>query len=208
MKTRIGTLAVTVGAVLVAIAAFAAPADAQVNVCSGNNFATASGTSACDGSSSAITASATVQNSAKLILQEVFGSAASGLTVAFGNVDALCANTPGTNITCTAAGDNLSATWFGDIKFTARLGGLGSTTKAKLVGVRPAAGSIPTAQLLDGASGSAPATAYPVGSGSTDLKTTIGNGNTDVTRAIGVKVTTSDAAGSWSGTVAYSLVIE
>jgi hypothetical protein len=196
------------GAGLAVIALIAAtPAEAQVILCSNNAFATAPNTVACDGSASAVAATATVRNSAKLVLSEVFGAPASGLTVAFGNVDAHCASTPGSGIACSAAADNLSATWYGDITFTARLGGLG-TTKAKLIGVRPAAGTIPTAQLLDGASGGSPTTAYPVGSGSTTLRSTIGNGNTTVTRAIGLKVTTDDAAAAWSGNVAYSLVIE
>ena len=183
MKVRIAVLAASVG---LGVLALAGRADAQVNLCNGNNFATAAGTTACDGSGSAVTASASVRNSAKLTLEEIFGTAASGLTIAFGNVDALCASTPATGVTCAADTTNNTATWHGDIKFKARLGGLGATTKAKLVGVRPAAGSIPTAQLLDGTASTEPTTAYPVGSGSTTLKTTIGNGNTDLTRSIGV----------------------
>ena len=205
MKARIAVLAASVG---FGVLALTSHASAQVTLCNGNSFATSAGTTACDGSSSAVTASATVRNTAKLTLEEIFGSAASGLTVSFGNVDALCASTPATGVTCVPDTTNNTATWHGDIKFKARLGGLGSTTKAKLVGVRPSAGSIPTAQLLDGASSTEPTTAYPVGSGSTTLQTTIGNGNTDVTRSIGLKVLAADAAGSWSGTVSYSLVIE
>src|SRR6185436_536211 len=122
------TLALTLGFATLAFATFTGRADAQVNLCNGNNFATAAGTTACDGSSSAVTATATVRNSAKLTLEEIFGSAASGLTVAFGNIDAICAQTPGTGITCTPNVGAGTATWFGDIKFKARLGGLGSST--------------------------------------------------------------------------------
>jgi hypothetical protein len=205
MKARIALLAAALGLGTLAVVP---SADAQVSLCAGNNFATAANTVACDGSGSAVTASASVRNTARLTLEEIFGTAAGALTVGFGSVDALCAGTPGTGITCVPDTTNNTATWHGDIKFKARVGGLGATTKAKLIGVRPSAGSIPTAQLLDGASGAEPTTAYPVGSGSTTLKTTIGNGNTEVTRSIGVKVTADDAAGAWSGTVAYSLVIE
>jgi hypothetical protein len=205
MKARIALLGTALG---LGILAFVPNAEAQVNLCTGNNFATTANTTACDGSSSAVTASASVRNTARLTLEEIFGTAASGLTVGFGSVDALCAGTPATGITCVPDTTNNTATWHGDIKFNARVGGLGATTKAKLVGVRPTAGSIPTAQLLDGASGAEPTTAYPVGSTPTILKSTIGNGSTDVTRSIGVKVLAADAAGAWSGTVAYSLVIE
>ena len=62
---------------------------------------------------------------------------------------------------------------------------------------------------MDGTSGSNPATAYPVSpSTAADLQTGIAGGNTTVTRAFGLKVTNTDAAGAWSGNAAYSLVIE
>jgi len=208
MKTRIAALAVTFGAGLLAMAAFAGRADAQVTICSNTGFATAAGTTACDGSASPTTTTATVRTSAKLTLEEIFGSAASGLTVAFGNVDAYCLSTAGAGITCSADSGTNSATWYGDVKFNVKVSGIGAGT-AKLTGVRPAAGSIPSGQLLDGVSGSAPATAYPVSpSSAIDIKTAIGNGSTNVTRAFGVKVLSTDAAAAWSGNASYSVVIE
>ncbi|OGK99136.1 MAG: hypothetical protein A3E31_07615 [Candidatus Rokubacteria bacterium RIFCSPHIGHO2_12_FULL_73_22] len=205
---RLGTLATVLGVALLALAALAGRADAQVTICSNSGFATTSGTTACDGTASPITATATVRGTAKLTLEQVFGSAASGLTVAFGNVDAQCLSTPGAGITCAVDGSGNFATWYGDIQFSVRLTGVGSTT-AKLTGVRPAAGSIPAGQLMDGTSGSNPATAYPVSpSTAADLQTGIAGGNTTVTRAFGLQVTNTDAAGAWSGNAAYSLVIE
>ena len=208
MTLRIGTFAVILGAGLLALAALGGTAHAQVQVCSNTGFATTAGTTACNGAASPVTATATVRGGAKLVLEQVFGSAASGLTVGFGDVDAQCLATPGSGITCAVDGSGNFATWYGDIQFSVKLTGVGSTT-AKLTGVRPAAGSIPADQLLDGASGANPAAAYPVSpSTAADLKTGIGSGNTTVTRAFGLKVTNSDAAGAWSGNAVYSLVIE
>ena len=204
---RLATLAVVVGAGLLAFASFTGRADAQVTICSNSGFATAAGTTACDGTASPVTATATVRTSARLTLEQVFGSVASGLTVAFGNIDASCATAPVAGVTCTAD-TATSAIWYGDVQFSVKLTGVGAST-AKLTGVRPAAGSIPTGQLLDGASGAMPVTAYPVSpAAAADLRTAIGNGNTTVTRAFGLKVLAADAAAAWSGNAAYSLVIE
>ena len=208
MKPRMATFAVALGIGALALAGLANRADAQVTICSNSGFSTASGTTACNGTASPLTTTATVKTSAKLTLEQIFGSAASGLTVGFGNVDALCLSTPATGVSCSADTTNNTATWYGDIEFSVKLTGAGSST-AKLTGLRPAAGSIPSGQLLDGASGSAPATAYPVSpSTAADLKTGISNGKTTVTRALGVKVLASDAAASWSGNTSYSVVIE
>lgn len=205
---RLGTLAVVVGAGLLALTTFTGRADAQVTICSNSGFALAAGTTACDGTASPVTATATVRTSARLTLEQVFGSVASGLTVAFGNIDALCSAAPVAGVTCAADAPTTSAIWYGDLQFSVKLTGVGTST-AKLTGVRPTAGSIPTGQLLDGASGATPGTAYPVSpSTAADLRTAIGSGNTTITRAFGLKVLASDAAAAWSGNAAYSLVIE
>ncbi|HBH01875.1 MAG: hypothetical protein A2W08_17190 [Candidatus Rokubacteria bacterium RBG_16_73_20] len=208
MKLRFATLAVTLGAALLAVATLAGRADAQVQICNNTGFATTSGTTACNGTANPVTATATVRGGARLTLDQIFGSAASGLTVAFGDVDAQCLSTPGAGISCAVDGSGNFATWYGDIQFSVKLTGVGATT-AKLTGVRPAAGSIPAGQLMDGVSGGNPATAYPVSpSTAADLRTAIGSGNTTVTRAFGLRVLNADAAGAWSGNAVYSLVIE
>jgi hypothetical protein len=202
---RFTGLAAVLGTAAVAVALFATPAAAQQTICSGVGFATTTGTNACNTTANNVTATASVRNSAKLTLEQVFGSPAGGLTAAFGNIDAFCLTTPGAGILCSAGAS--SATWYGNLQFGVKLSGLGVTT-AKLTGVRPTAGSIPAGQLLDSAAG-VPATAYPVSpSAAIDLKTAMGNGNTTVTRVFGVQVQTSDAAASWSSDVQYSVVIE
>src|SRR5437762_9774915 len=102
MKPRFATLAVALGIGGLAFAGAASRADAQVTICSNTGFSTASGTTACNGTASPLTTTATVRTSAKLSLEQIFGSAASGLTVAFGNVDALCLTTPAAGVTCSA----------------------------------------------------------------------------------------------------------
>jgi hypothetical protein len=207
MKRLIG-LAVVAFTAVVAVAMFATPAVAQVDICSDKGFATASGTTACSGAANPLAATATVQTSAKLTLEQVFGAAAGGLTAAFGNVDAFCLTAPGAGITCAGDDANNRATWYGDIQFKVRLGGLGVTT-AKLVGVRPAAGSIPDGQLLDGTAGNEPSTAYPLSpAAAIDLQGSLGNGNNTVTRSIGVRVLSTNAAAAWSSNAQYSVVIE
>jgi hypothetical protein len=208
MKRLIGLAVVAVTAV-VAVAMFATPAAAQVQICSNTGYATASGTTACSGAASPVAASATVRTSAKLTLETVFGAAAGGLAAAFGNVDAFCLTAPGAGISCAADTVNNRATWYGDIGFSVKLSGLGVTT-AKLTGQRPAAaGTIPSGQLLDGASGAEPNTAYPISpAAAQDLTTGLGNGNNSVTRSIGVRVLNTDAAAAWSSNAQYSVVIE
>lgn len=208
MNRRSIKLSTVFGAGLLGLALYATPASAQVQVCSSTDFATAAGTTACNGSASPVSATATVRTSARLTLEQIFGAAAGGLTVAFGNIDAFCLTAPAAGVSCAADTTNNTATWYGDVQFKVRLGGIGIGT-AKLTGVRPSAGSVPAGQLLDGVSGAAPTTAYPVSpSTAIDLRTALANGNTTVTRAFGVKVTASDAAAAWSSNAQYSVVIE
>lgn len=196
------------GASVLGLAALATPANAQVQLCSNSNFSTAAGTTACNGSASPLAATASVRTSARLTLEQIFGSAAGGLAVGFGNVDAFCLSTPTAGVSCAADAATSSAVWYGDVQFKVKLGGTGSGT-AKLTGLRPSAGSVPSGQLLDGASGGTPATTYPVSpSTAIDLQAGIVTGTTTVTRAFGVKVLASDAAAAWSSNAQYSVVIE
>lgn len=206
MKTRYAVLGASLAAALLAVAALAGRAEAQVQICSNTGFATVAGTTACDGSASPVTTTATVRTSATLTLEQIFGAPAGALTIPFGNVDSACLSAPAAGVSCAAAA--ASATWYGDIQFGVRIGGIGGST-AKLTGVRPAAGTIPAGQLLDGAALAQPATAYPVSPAvPINLQTAIGNGTSSVTRSFGLQVTSGDAAGAWSGTTVYSLVIE
>jgi hypothetical protein len=78
-----------------------------------------------------------------------------------------------------------------------------------MMGVRQAGGSMPAGALLDGPSGSVPTVGYPVQpSTAITLVSSIGAGNTNVGRAIGVRVRPTDASGPWSTGVIYSLVVE
>ncbi len=208
MGRRFAVLAATAGIVALAVTGAVSRADAQQSICNGSAFATTSATVACDGTSTPVTATATVTTAATLTLAQIFGSSAAGLTVAFGNIDALCANTPGSNIHC-ASDSPTQATWYGDLQFTVNLSGTGLSS-ADLVGLRPAAlGTIPAAQLVDGAGGGEPATAYPVSPASPiTLRAGMTAGSTTVTRAFGLVVKASDVAGSWSGNATYSIVIE
>jgi len=208
MSSRFAFLTVTLVVGLLALGVLVGQADAQVPICNNRGFATTAGTTACDGTTNPVTVTANVGSGASLTLEQIFGSAASSLTVAFGNIDAQCLATPVAGVACIVDGSNNFATWYGDVQFSVKLTGVGATN-AKLTGLRPTAGTIPTGQLLDGASGSAPATPYPVSpSTAADLRTGIGAGNTPVTRSLGLRVNNTDASAPWSGNVVYSLVIE
>lgn len=207
MKRFIG-LAVVVFAAVVALGMVTTPAHAQVQICSNTNFATVSGTTACNGTASPVAASATVRTSAKLTLESVFGAVPGSLAAAFGTVDAFCLATPGAGISCAADTVNSTGTWYGDIAFKVRLSGVGVST-AKLTGVVATGGTIPSGQLFDGTNGVQPTTAYPVSpSAAIALKTAMANGTTTVTRGFGVMVKSTDAAASWSSNLQYSVVIE
>lgn len=201
---------VVVALIFFAVAFVAGSAEAQVGLCSGYNVSTSSGTTFCDGSGSALTASATVRNAVVLTLDEVFGSAATGLTASFGDVDALCAGVPASGISCAPDEANNTAVWYGALKFTVRMAGASGLTgpsTVRLTGIRNVAGTMPLGQLLDGPSGAAPATAYlpvvPI-----NLKAGIPNGRTVVMRSLGLKVSASDAPGTWSTTLVYDIVME
>jgi hypothetical protein len=206
MRRFIG-LAVVMFTAVVAVAMFATPAAAQVSICSNTGFATSAGTNACDGAGAPVTASATVRTSARLTLEQVFGANASSLDAPFGMIDAFCLSTPGSGITCAEDAANSRATWYGSLQFKVRLSGLGTST-ARLTGVRPSLGSIPAGQLLDGGAGSEPTTAYTESPTSISLQGALGNGTTTVTRSVGLRVLSTDAAGGWSGNAQYSVVIE
>lgn len=145
---------------------------------------------------------------ARLTFEQIFGTPAASLNVAFGNVDAQCISTPSAGVTCFADPAGAYATWYGNIQFRARVTGLGGGGSVRLVGQRQAGGSMPAGRLLDGTSG-VPATAYPVApAAALTLATAISVGNTLITRVIGVRALPSDAAGAWSTQVVYSLIIE
>ncbi|MBI2202831.1 MAG: hypothetical protein HYU41_03105 [Candidatus Rokubacteria bacterium] len=193
---------------LLLVVTFAHDAPAQQPVCSGAGFAVAPGVAACDGSGSPVTVSATVKTYARLSLEQVFGNPAASLQFAMGDIDASCVSSPIPGVTCMADYAQGAATWFGDVRFRVKLSGIGAT-RAKLVGVRPAAGTIPAGRLLDGAAGTTPTAPYPVAPATAaDLRTSIGSGDTVVTRSIGLKVLGTDPAGAWSGDTAFSLVLE
>lgn len=199
-----------VGLLLALAVAIAVPAHAraQVDLCGNQNVATASGTTIC--TAPALTATATVRSVVVLTLEEIFGAPATGLNVNFGDVDAHCAGVPATGMSCSAEGAADSAVWYGQVRFSVRMGGarglLGPVT-ARLTGARTVGGSIPLNRLLDGTDGSVPATPYrPVVS--INLKTGIPNGRTIVNRSIGLRVNATDATGVWSGNLVYNVVME
>jgi hypothetical protein len=198
--TFTGVLALALGGVL--------SAEAQTELCAGAGFAAAPGVRACDGGSRPVTVSATVRTYARLSLEEVFGSPSAGLRVAMGDIDATCVSPPPAGVTCVPDPAGGAATWFGDMRFRVKLSGIGAS-RAKLVGTRPVAGTIPIDRLLDGAAGTAPASPYPIAPGSgASLRNAIGNGDTVVTRSIGLRVLVADPAGAWSGDTVFSLVLE
>lgn len=207
MKTRIASIVFGIGAGLVALVAFTGRAEAQVQICSNLGFALAPpGLTICNGAGNPVTVTANIRTSASLTLEQVFGAPASSLTVAFGDIDAGCLSPAVPGVTCALGAG--SAVWYGDLQFRARMTGAG-VVNAKATGVRPAAGSIPAGQLLDGVAAGQPATAYPISpTAPIDLRLGIGNGNTLFSRALGLRVLDTDAAGAWSGQAVYSLVIE
>lgn len=195
------------GATLLALIGFAR-ADAQTDLCTSAGFAAAPATRACDGASSPVRVSATVRTYARLSLEQVFGSPAAGLQLAMGDVDASCVTSPLPGVTCAPDPAGGAATWFGDVSFRVKLSGIGGS-RAKLVGTRPATGTIPIGRLLDGAAGSTPTAPYPVAPASAAaLRTAIGNGDTVVSRSLGLKVLGSDPPGTWAGDTVFSLVLE
>lgn len=190
---------------------FASVASAEVTLCSNGNFSGSSGTTACDGSANPVAATATVTNAVQLTLDAVFGSPASSLAASFGNMDAFCAATPATGISCFADPASSSAVWYGTLQFSVRMSGarsiLGTPSTARLTGTRSIATTVPLGQLLDGADGSAPGAAYqPLVA--IDLKTGIPNGRTVVARSFGIKVNASDNPAGWSAGTTYSVVLE
>lgn len=190
------------------VAVWSAPVHAQVTLCSGKSFAVSPGTTACSGSSNPVTVTANVKTYARLTLEEVFGGPAASLQIAMGDVDAGCVSPAGSGIRCAADYANGSATWYGDIKFRVKLTGIGGS-RGKITGVRPTAGTIPAGRLLDGLAGDAPNQAYPTAPATpADLKTALANGDSLVSRSIGLRVSASDPAGAWSGQTVFSLVIE
>ncbi len=195
--------------VLVAVVCVAVPAvHAQVTLCTASGFSVARGSTACNGASNPLAVTATVKTYARLALDEVFGSPAASLRVAMGEIDANCVSPAAAGIRCVADTTSGVATWFGDLRFHVTLVGLG-LTRAKLTGLRPTSGTIPDGRLLDGAGGTLPTVSYPRSPASpADLQTSLGNGDTTVTRSLGLKVTSSDPAAVWSGNAVFSLVLE
>jgi hypothetical protein len=144
----------------------------------------------------------------RLTLDSVLGRAATSLAVNFGGVDASCTSIAAAGVTCYADPAGAYATWYGTIQFTARLTGMGNKATLRLVGARSSIGTMPAGRLMDGASG-VPATPYPVSPAAPiTLASAIPNGNTPITRSVGVRVLTSDAASVWSTPIVYSLVVE
>lgn len=204
-SSYLGSIAYTLASALLLIVALSTVAQGQ-EICRNEGFGLASGTVACDGSAAPVTAQASVETSARLTLDDVFGGGAGGLLIDFGTVDATCSNTPLAGVTCANVVND--AVWYGDITLEVRLSGLGAST-AKLTGVRPAAGSIPAGQLYDGPSGAQPTVAYTISpTAAIDLSTGLSDGRTNVIRSIGLEVKAADAAATWSGQIVYSLVIE
>jgi hypothetical protein len=149
-----------------------------------------------------------VKTYARLALEEVFGTPATALTVAMGDVDANCITAAGPGMTCAADSAAGTATWYGDIRLRVKLAGIGAS-RAKLTGTRPAAGTMPGDRLLDGAAGTRPTAVYPIAPATAaDLVTGIPAGDTVVTRSFGVKVVSTDPESSWSSATVYSLVLE
>jgi hypothetical protein len=146
--------------------------------------------------------------SARLALQSVFGQPATAFAVSFGTIDSDCVSTPSAGVACVRAPGDTSTTWHGSVVFAVRLTGIGNH-RARLVAVRQAGGTVPPGALLDGPAGSPPARAYPtLPSNGIALASSLGNGNTVVTRAIGMRVTPNDASGAWTTGLVYSLVME
>jgi hypothetical protein len=202
-----GLLGAMAGASL-AVLAIAAAAEAQTTLCTGTGFTAAPGTRACDGTASPVTVSATVRTYARLSLDGVFGAPAAGLGIVMGDLDASCVTLPRPGVSCATDPAGGSAIWFGDLTFRVQLSGLGAS-RARLVGTRPAAGTIPVGRLLDGIAGSPPIVPYPVAPASAaTLKAAIGNGDTVVARSIGLRVLGADPPGAWSGDAVFSLVLE
>lgn len=195
------------GAALVALL-LGGTADAEVTLCSGTGFTGASGATACSGAANPLTVTATVKTYARLTLEEVFGSPAAALQVAMGDVDATCTSATAPGVSCLADHAAGTATWYGDLRLRVRLSGIGAA-HGKLIGWRPAGGTMPSGRMLDGASGAVPTLAYPLAPATPlDLVTGISPGETLVARSIGVRVLASDPPGSWSGSTAFSLVLE
>lgn len=179
----------------------------EVPLCSETRSAVGSGITVCDGRSAPVTITAGVQSTATVSLLRVLGGPPTGLTVTFDRVDAFCRATPAPAVSCSAGTDD--ATWYGDIVLRAQISGLGSDTRAKVVGVRGEAGNVPADQLLDGPQGTVPTRRYPpLPETPMTLHGGLTNGTSDVTRSIGVRVRASDRAGAWSAQVHFSVVIE
>jgi len=146
---------------------------------------------------------------ARLILDQVFGAPAAALSIPFGNVDAACLAAPAPGVTCAPDAPTQGATWYGRIQFNARATGMGGGRTVRLVAARRSLGSMPVARLLDGASGVLPTIAYPIAPAAPIvLRTGIAGGSTTIARSIGVKVVPADAAGVWTTSVVYSLIVE
>ncbi len=145
---------------------------------------------------------------ARLTLQQVFGAPATALSIPFGNVDAVCLSTPVPGVTCAPDASTQGATWYGPIQFNARAIGMGGGRTVRLVGARRSLGSMPAARLLDGATG-VPTIAYPIAPvAPIVLRTAIAGGSVTIARSIGVLVVPADAAGVWSTSILYSLIVE
>lgn len=195
------------GAALVVLFA-GGPAQAQVTVCSATGFSASPGTAACSGASRPITVTATVKTYAKLTMEEVFGNPAVALQIAMGDVDATCTTPTAPGVHCVADQAVGAATWYGDLRMRVQLAGVGSG-RGKLIGWRPTAGTMPSGRMLDGAAGAVPTVAYPLAPATpVDLVSGLAPGETVVTRSLGLRVLASDPPGSWSGTTAFSLVLE
>jgi len=186
----------------------AGSAGAEAELCRAQGFSTAPGAVACSGWTRPVTVTAVVQTYAHLALDEVFGSPAASLQIALGDIDAHCVSPPGLGVSCVADDASAAATWYGNIRFRVRLTGVGSA-RAKVTGVRPTAGTIPIGRLLDGPPSAAPTRAYPIAPAMpADLHAAIGTGDTLVSRSVGLRVTAADPPGRWSGSAAFTLVLE
>lgn len=156
----------------------------------------------------ALAAGDAAAQSARLTLDSVFGRPATGFTIPFGSIDVDCIAPPPAGVTCVQAGGGTSATWYGTVVFAIRLTGIGGH-RARFLGARQPGGTVPPGALLDGPAGGVPTRSYPIlPSNPLVLASSLGSGNTVASRAVGMRVTPSDASGPWTTSLVFSLVME
>jgi hypothetical protein len=146
---------------------------------------------------------------ARLSLEQVFNRPATSLAVPFGAVDAGCTSAPAFGVTCSAHPAGTFATWYGAIQLRARLTGAAGGATLRLVAARSPGGTMPSDRLIDGPTGGPPTTPFPIAPESPlTLAGAIPQGNTLITRSIGVRIFVTDPAGAWSSSIVYSLIVE